>query len=80
VRHELQRVAHRRAVGRAAEADADGFGGRALGREGVACDHADAGRAHVADEGGAGPGLRQRHPQVEADRVGADAAAGQDFR
>ncbi len=31
----------------------------AAGREGVARDHADAGRAHVPDEGGAGPRLRQ---------------------
>ena len=76
VGHEFERAAHRRPVGRAAEADAHGFRRRAVGGEGVARHDPNAGRAHMADERRAGPRLRQRQPEMKAERIGAVASGG----
>jgi hypothetical protein len=78
VRHELECAAHSRTVGGSTEADADRLRRRAVGHERIACHHANASRAGVADEGGASPGFRQRQPKVEANRVGAVGVRWQD--
>ena len=77
--HEFERAAHGSAVRGTAKANARRFRRDSLRRKCVARHDADAGRTHVADKSGARPWLRERHPQVKTDRIGANAARRQDL-
>jgi hypothetical protein len=74
MRHEFERPTNREPAGGAAQTDPHRFRRRPFGREGIARDNADSGRTHVTHKGGAGPGVRQRHPKVEADGIRTVAA------
>src|SRR5260370_14286795 len=77
--HEFKPAAHGSAVRGAAKANARRFGRDSLRRESVARHHPDTGRAHVPDQSGTRPTLPRGHPQVKADRLGANAAWRQDL-
>ena len=65
MRHEFERPMYGEPGGGATQTDPHRFRRRSFGREGIARDDADAGRTHVTNKGGAGPGVRQRHPKVK---------------